>query len=150
MANLVYEDKPKYDIWIIAILGLPVILMVIPALFLNSSDPETSISLLGTATFIIVIYWIVMPRKYCIMEDRFKIALGGPFSFSISYSKIETARDMKGTSAGINFATSFKNGVEIVRRRGMNINITPGDRELFLENLDKALKEWRNHNTETL
>jgi hypothetical protein len=149
LASLIYEDKPKYDIWIIAILGLPVLLTIIPALFLNNSDPETSISLLGTAAFIIVIYWIIMPRKYRIMDDKFKIALGGPFALNISFNKIKTAREIKGMAAGINFVTSFKNGVEIVRKRGMNVNITPGDRELFLENMDKALNAWRNHNTET-
>jgi len=148
VSTLLYEDKPKFDIWIIVILGLPVILMVIPALFMNVSDPETSISLLGTAAFIIVIYWIILPRKYCIMDDKVKIALGGPLALNISFNKIKIAREIRGIAAGVNFATSFRNGVEIVRNRGMNVNITPGNRELFLKKLDEALTEWRSRNTE--
>lgn len=148
MSTLVYEHKPVYDIWTISILGIPVLIMIIPALFLNTNDPETSIGMLSTAVFIIVLYLIIMPRKYCIMDDKVKIVLGGPLAVNIAFKNIEKGKKIKGLAAGINFATSFKNGVEIIRKRGMNVNITPGDPESFIQNLDKALNEWRNHNAE--
>lgn len=37
---------------------------------------------------------------------------------------------------------SSKNGVEILRKRGMSTNITPSDRRAFVENLEKAMKNW--------
>lgn len=147
MSTLVYEEKPKFDVWMIGVLGLPVLLLIVPALFMNVSDPETSISLLGIAAFIVIVYWIIIPRKYCIMNDGVKIILGGPFTFNTPFNKIETARKIRGMAMGINFATSFRNGVEIVRKRRMNINITPSNIELFLEKLDLSLTEWRKNNS---
>ncbi len=147
VSTLVYEDKPKFDIWIIIVLGIPILFLMVAALFMNVSDPETSISLSGTAAFIIVMYWIIIPRKYCIMNDKIKINLGGPFSFNAPFKNIKTARKIRGVSEGVNFATSFRNGVEIVRKRSMNVNITPSNIELFLEELDLSLTEWRKSNS---
>ena len=148
MEPVLYEDKPHYDIWFKAILLFPLVVMVIPAYFLISSDPETAIGLLGTAVLIAVIYWAVMPRKYCILDNKVKVIMGKPFSFSISFDNIETARVPKATAIGINFVTSFKNSVEIVRKKGMNINISPSNRELFLDNFAKALNKWKERLTD--
>jgi hypothetical protein len=92
-------------------------------------------------------YWAIFPRRYCILDNKVKIVLGGPFSFNIPFDNLETARAPEGVTCGINFATCFssKNAVEIVKKKGLNVNITPGDRELFLENLDKALADWRRN-----
>jgi hypothetical protein len=148
MDSLVYEDKPHYDIWFRAILGLIVVILVVPALVLVTSDPETSIGLLGTTIIIAILLWVVLPRKYRILHDRVKIMLGGRLSINISLDTIEAARIPKGLALGINFVTSVKNPVEIVRKKGMNINISPTNRDLFLENMDKALNSWRNQRTE--
>ena len=148
MDSLVYEDKPLYDIWFRAILGLIVVIVVVPALFLFNSDRETSIGLLGTI-IIAILLWVVLPRKYLILHDRVKIMLGGRLSLTISFDNIEAARIPKGLTMGINFVTSVKNPVEIVRKKGMNVNISPTNRDLFIENMDKALNNWRNRRTES-
>ncbi|HEX75845.1 MAG TPA: hypothetical protein G4O12_04590 [Dehalococcoidia bacterium] len=149
MGSLIYEDKPHYDIWVKAILVLPVAIFLIPGLYLITSDPETAIGLFVTAVLMAIIYWAIFPRKYCILDSKVKIALGGPLSFSIPFDSIETARIPKGITLGINFVTSFstKNAVEIARKRRLNVNITPSNRELFLSNLGKALNNWRDYNT---
>jgi len=36
--------------------------------------------------------------------------------------------------------------VQIIRKKGWNVNITPNDPDLFLENLNKALADWRRYN----
>jgi hypothetical protein len=33
--------------------------------------------------------------------------------------------------------------VEIKRKKGMTVNITPNDRDLFLENLNQAVYDWK-------
>lgn len=149
MDSVVYEDTPKYDTWLKAILALPLALFLIWALYLATSDPEAAIGLFVTIIFMAVIYWAVMPRKYRILDSKVRIVLGGPFSFNIPFDTIETATSPKGLALGINFVTSFstKNVVQIVRKRKLNVNITPGDPELFLENLNKALNSWRDYNT---
>ena len=152
MDSLIYEDKPRYDIWMKAIMALPLFFVVIAALYLASNEPEAAIGMFGTAAFVVAIYWAVFPRKYRILSSKVKIVLGGPFSFNIHLDNIETARAPEGATVGINFASSFssKNAVQIVRRKGLNVNITPSNRELFLENVDKALSNWRSNNIESV
>ena len=145
MSNtLIHQDIPHYDMWLKLILGGTLAVIVVPALFSIDSDPGEAIGLFCTALFVAVIFWFVMPRRYLILSDRVRIVLGGPFSFNISFDTIKIARIPKGMTVGINFVTSFKNSVEIVRGKGMNVNISPGDRESFIEKLDKALDSWRD------
>jgi hypothetical protein len=91
-----------------------------------------------------------MPRKYCIYEDRLKIVMGVPFSISVRFDAIEYAGEPRGKlTVGINFVTSFGNTIEIVKKKGMNVNISPGDRKAFLKNLNNALDKWRGENSKT-
>ena len=149
MNSVVYEDKPTYDIWMKAILSLPLFFVAAGALYTITSEPEAAIGMFATAILMVGIYWAILPRKYCIFGSKVKIVLGGPFSFTIPFDTIEIASSPEGMAIGINFATSFsaKKPVQIVRKGKLNVNITPGNSELFLENLDKALSNWRNYNT---
>ena len=150
MESLIYEDTPRYDVWLKAIMLLPLFFVLIGA-FNLTSEPGSAIGMFATAVLMSAIYWAVFPRKYRILESKVKIVLGGPFSFNIPFDTIETARAPKGASVGLNFPSSFsgKNAVQIVRRKRLSVNITPSDREAFLENLDKALNNWRSYNTES-
>ena len=149
MEPLIYEDTPRYDVWLKAIMVLPVFFVVIGAFYLAASEPESAIGMFATAVLMAAVYWAVFPRKYRILGSKVTIVLGGPFSFNIPLGNIETAKVPEGASVGINFPSSFssKNAVQIVRRKGLNVNITPSDRDLFLENLDKALTSWRSQST---
>jgi len=142
---LIYEDTPRYDVWLKAIMLLPLFFIAIGA-FNLTSEPESAIGMFATAVLMAAIYWAVFPRKYRILESKVTIVLGGPFSFNIALDNIETARAPEGATIGVNFVTQFssKNAVQIVRRKGLNVNITPSDRDLFLENLDEALNRWRS------
>jgi hypothetical protein len=95
--------------------------------------------------FMSAIYWAVMPRKYQVLDSKLRIVLGGPFSFNVAFDTLETAGKPEGVSLGLNFATTFISDhiVEIKRKRGMTVNITPNDRDLFLENLNKAVYDWK-------
>ena len=146
--SVVYEDAPRYDVWLKAIMVLPVFFVLMGAYYLITAQIEAATGMFALTLLMSVTYWAIFPRKYLILDSRIRIALGGPFSFNIPFSNLETAREPEGISFGINFATTFLNrhAVEIKRKRGWNVNITPGDRDLFLENLNKALSEWRRNN----
>jgi len=146
--SIVYEDKPQYDVWLKAIMLLPLFFVIAGVFYLAATDTKTAISMFATAILMAAIYWAVFPRKYCILESKVKIVLGGPFSFDIPFDTIETAITPKGISFGINLPSSFssKNTVQIVRRRKLDVSITPSDPELFIDNLNKALDEWRRYN----
>ena len=148
MATLLYEDRPSYGLWLkILIWGILAVFLIM-AITTFDSNRGDAFALIGTAVFIILIFWAVIPRKYCIYEDRIKIVMGAPFSVSVRFDAIEYAGKPRGKlTVGINFVTSFRSTVEIVKKKGMNVNISPGDREAFLKNLNNALDKWRGENS---
>ena len=146
--SIIYEDAPRYDVWLKAIMVLPVFFVLMGAHYLFTAQVEAAISMFALTLLMAATYWAIFPRKYLILDSRLRIALGGPFYFNIPFSNLETARAPEGATFGINFPTCFSNErtVQIIRKKGWNVNITPGDRALFLENLNKALNDWRRNN----
>lgn len=148
MDSVVYEESPRYDVYLKAIMVLPVFFIIAGIYYVIIAEVAAAIGMFATTILMAALYWAIFPRKYQILDSKFRIVLGGPFSFNIPFDNLETARAPEGISLGINFATTFlsKHAVEIIRKKGMNVNITPSDRELFLDNLNKALNDWRRYN----
>jgi hypothetical protein len=145
MDSVIYEDNPHYDAWLKGIMMLPVFFILIGLYYLFTTDIASAVGLFATALLMGAIYWAVFPRKYQILDSKLRIVLGGQFSFNIPFDNLELAGKPEGVSLGINFATTFisEHIVEIKRKKGMNVNITPGNRDLFLENLNKAVYDWK-------
>jgi hypothetical protein len=124
---------------------LPVFFILIGLYYLFTAQVESAIGLFATGVLMGAIYWAVFPRKYQILDSKIRIVLGGQFSFNVPFDTLETAGKPEGISLGINFATTFvsQHVVEIKRKKGMNVNITPSDLDLFLENLNKAVYDWK-------
>lgn len=158
---VVYEDSPKYDLWFKILLGsIPVGLLILGLLTYQGILPdeteaeagEGAIILFASVTFFLLLYLMLLPRKYQILEDRLKVVLGGPFSFTINFNGVKTAEQVRGLAPiiGIDFTTSVDR-VKIVRKGwGLNVLLSPGNRDLFLQNLDKALNDWRERHTYSL
>ncbi len=146
MDSIIYEDNPHYDVWIKGIMMLPIFFIVIGLYFLFTAGIEAAVGVFATGLLMGAVYWAVFPRKYQVLDSKLKIVLGGPFSFNIPYDTLKTASKPEGVNFGINFATTFisEHAVEIKRTRGMTVNITPGNRDRFLENLNKAVYDWKN------
>ena len=127
---------------------LPVFFIIAGIYYVIIAEVAAAIGMFATTILMAAFYWAIFPRKYLILDSRIRIVLGGQFSFNIPFDNLETAREPEGPTFGINFATAFlsKNAVEIVRKKGLNVNITPSNRELFLDNLNKALNDWRRYN----
>jgi hypothetical protein len=149
MDSVVYEDSPHYDVWLKAIMVLPVFFIILGVYYLFTAQVESAIGLFATTLLMAAFYWAIFPRKYQVLDSKIKIVLGGQFSFNVPFDNLETAGKPEGVSLGINFATTFlsQHVVEIKRKKGMNVNITPNNRELFLENLNKAVYDWKRNNS---
>jgi hypothetical protein len=145
MESIIYEDSPHYDVWLKGIMMLPVFFIVMGLYYLFIGQVESGIGLFATAVLMGAIYWAVFPRKYQVLDSKLRIVLGGPFAFNVAFDTLETAGKPEGVSLGLNFATTFisEHIVEIKRKKGMTVNITPDDRDMFLENLNKAVYDWR-------
>jgi hypothetical protein len=148
MDSLIYEDNPHYDVWLKGIMVLPVFFVIMGVYYLITAQLEAAIGMFAITLLMAAFYWAIFPRKYQILDSKLRIVLGGQFSFNVPFDNLELAGKPEGVSLGLNFATTFlsQHVVEIKRKKGMNVNITPNNRELFLENLNKALHEWRRNN----
>lgn len=144
MKNLVYEDIPKYDLWLklllYSVLALPFILGVV----LLFQDIDGAWVMFGITLFDAMLFKAVLPQRFQIFGDRVRIVLGGPFAFNIPFSNI---RDVRLTSSrrvfiyrGIRFATSYRGVVEIVRKKGLSLVISPVSGDLFVEQFNQALE----------
>lgn len=148
MDSVIYEEAPRYDSLLKAIMVLPVFFIVFGIYYLIIAEVEAAIAMFATTLLMGIIYWAIFPRKYQILDSKFRIVLGGPFSLNVPFSNLEAARVPEGATFGINFHTCISSDrvVQIIRKKGWNVNITPNDRDLFLENLNKALNDWRRYN----
>ncbi len=139
---LLYEDIPEYGSWLKLILGGILALTFILGMIFLSIDTEAALAMLGITIFDALLFKAILPRRFQIFEDRLKILLGGPFAINIPLSNIAEARPALGRKAfyypGLRFATSTKRVVEIIRKKGMNLVISPRNDDLFLEQLNQA------------
>lgn len=139
-----YQDKPAYGSL------LKLIIVIVPAGLLaasiylwSSGENAGGLALLAESFFISLIFWVVFPRKYQIYEDHLRIVLGGPVAVKIGFDKIETIGVTSKLTFSVNFVTKFtKRYVEIAKKRGLSIAITPRDNDLFVENANRALSQW--------
>jgi len=88
-------------------------------------------------------YWLVFPREYQVYEDHLRIVLGGPFSVKVGFGNVRAVGVTRKFSSGLNLTTTItRTHVEIVKRRGMSIAITPSDAEAFVREANRALSRW--------
>ena len=140
-----YEDRARYDYWLRLILfGIPLILLSI-GIILMPKDREGAIAVFSGSLFVTFLFYLVLPKKYQIFEDKLKIVLGWPLYVDLSLVNISDSQITSGRKVfaywGIRFATSTKSVVEIIRKRGLNIVISPSNGSLFVNRLNEACKQ---------
>lgn len=147
MEYLVFEDKPKYDLVLKLIVGGVLALTFVLGIILIFADMTGAIAIFLITLFDAVLFWVIVPRNYRILQDRIKIVLGGPFAMNLPFSTIDKVQASAGSKAffytGLRMAPSSSTVVEIVRSKGINIVISPQNRGLFLEQANRALQAWR-------
>ncbi len=141
---LLYQDEPAYGLLLkLIIVIVPLALLATSIYIFSSGDNSGGLALLVEAFIISFIFWIVFPRRYQVYEDHVRIVLGGPFSVKVGFVKIEAIRVTSRFIFSINFVTRLtKSYVEIAKKRGMSIAITPRDNDFFVENANRAMSQW--------
>lgn len=162
MDMMLHEMSFKYERWLKFVLVFPVILMAGAGLILSGLVPilgilpegldgEMRLSgffMIGGAAFTLFIYWLMLPVKVLIHTDKLRIQYGR-FFWTIPFETIESVRAAKGLPGpGVQGSvTSFKTQVEISRRKGRAVRISPEHRDEFLDRTNQALEDWRRFNT---
>jgi len=158
MDLVLFEDSIKYDPWVKVALVFPIILLIALGILFyidahysdiipSESEAESNmgaIILFASVPFVLVVYWLLLPRKAYVLQDRIKIKLG-QFLFNISFDNIESVKPAKGIIIFSSFSsiTSYSTQIEIVRKRGLNMRISPSRRDQFLEYVNRAISEWK-------
>jgi len=158
MDLVLFEDSLKYDVWIKAALVFPIILLIALGILFyidahysdvipSESEPESSfgaIILFASVPFVLVVYWLLLPRKIYVLQDRIKIKLG-QFFLNVSFDNIESVKPARGIIVFSSFSsiTSFSTQIEIIRKRGLNWRVSPSRRDQFLEYVNRAISDWK-------
>jgi len=139
----IYEDRAAYAPWLRWVLVLTLAATLVPGIAVFSSEPLGAWTLLGTTAFDALLFHAVLPRRFQILPDRLRIVLGYPFAFNIRLTTVREARAVDGIETmvywGVRLATSTRSAVEIVRYRGLNVIISPADRQTFIQQLNHTL-----------
>lgn len=142
---LIFEDKPKYDLWLKLILGGVLALTLILGIIFIYQDTEAAVAMFGITLFDALLFKAILPRRFQIYQNKVRIVLGGPLAIDIPFSNIQTVRTVSARKVfvywGNRFATSTHNIVEIVRKKGLAFVISPANRDMFLEQLHQALSQ---------
>lgn len=143
-----HEDTPRYALWLKLLLGGMLALTLTSAVVLLSlGESEGAYAMFAATTIQAAVFHAMLPRRYQVLNDRVRIVLGWPFAKSIRFSTVQEVRPASGCKAmayhGMRFTTSTRGVVEIVRSRGLDVVITPGDPDVFTEQANRALKAFR-------
>lgn len=141
--ELVYEDAPRYDFWLKFLLAAILALTFIPGVVLLFTETIIAWVMFGTTLLDALLLAAILPRRYQIYQHQVRIVLGGPFALNIPLSDIREARLVSGSDRfiywGLRLATSSSGVVEIVRRKGLSLVISPVNADRFLEQLNQIL-----------
>ena len=140
-----YRERPKYDAGFKAILALPAVAVgLVVYVAITQAKDESSVIVLGVVAFITLVIWAIMPRRYVIMDDRFRVLAGGPIAFTYHFRSIKSVTTCGGSSLTVNLATSVsrRRVVCILRRRGLGVAVTPNDRDAFVRVFNLALTSY--------
>jgi hypothetical protein len=141
---LMYEDIPRYDWSLKLILGAVLTATLVAGIILLFNDVAAGLGMFGVTFLDAMIFHFVAPRRYQIFNTKVRIVLGWPFSMDIPLSTIKEARSASSADTfaywGIRLATSSSGAMEITRKKGWNVVISPSNREDFLARLNEALK----------
>jgi hypothetical protein len=143
---VVFEDKPVYDklnkYLIIGIIAIPLIVAII----LLTQDILGAGIMFGVTVFDAILFWCILPKRFLVFEDRLKIVLGGPFSYTIPFRDIvevkQATKDMDVIYWGMRLGTSLKFQIVIERKNGLSVLISPSREGEFIEQLNLTRENY--------
>ena len=159
MDLIVFEDSIRYDPWIKVVLTLSVVLLLVIGCFFyidgynadifpRESASESrfgAIVLFASAVFVLVIYWLILPRAIVVTQDAIVLRFNA-FNWNIPFGTINSIKAARGIIVfwAHSWITSYGTQIEIRRRCRLKIRVSPARRDQFLEYANKALAYWRN------
>lgn len=148
---VLYQDEPVCGLFLkLIIVVVPLSLLATSIYLAYSGESEGALALLVETFIVSFIFLAVFPRRYQVFEDHLRIVLGGPFSVKASFDNIKAVEVTSKLNFGVNFATRMTGSyVQIALKKGLSINITPRDNNLFVENANRALAEWSKGSVRT-
>lgn len=157
MDLVLYEDNIKYDFWVKVALIFPVVLLIAMGILFYidahhkdviPSEPAKdtnvgAIVLFAAAPFILFVYWMVLPRKVFVLQDRIKLKFG-QFFWNVPFETIKSIKASRGIAAWsyCSSITCTSTQIEIVRKNRGNIRVSPSNRDQFLDSVHRALSDW--------
>ena len=140
--------KAKYDPWLQAVVGgVPALLLTLGGYFVATGEGWDAAAVFGSAAFTGLLFWSVLPRGCQIRSDGLRVVLGWPFALNVPYDTLSEVRPAGTIDAlaypGLRFSTSVRTPVEVKRSRGVNIVVSPEDRQQFLEEVNRSLTRYR-------
>lgn len=146
---LMYEDTARYDKLQFVVLAVILAASLVPAIVYLFFDTAGAAFLFGITLLDALIFHLVFPRRYQVFNTKLRIVMGWPISWDIKLATIKEARPAPAIStwiySGFRLATSSATAVEVVRKRGMGVIISPSDRKTFLEQLNAAIRLAQEH-----
>jgi hypothetical protein len=158
MDLIIFEDGIKYDPGIKVVLVLSLLLLVALGILFyvdahdsdifpgeSAVESETgSVALFASAVLVLVVYWLILPRKIAVSQEAIVIQFSG-FSWRIPFRTIESIKAARGIIVwwAHSWITSYGCQIEIVRRHRLKIRVCPARRDQFLEYANKALADWK-------
>ena len=146
ISGLTYEETPPYAPWYKWLLGGISAFTLIIGLSLISVDINGTWFLLGVTAFEALLFYFITPRKYQIFEDKIRIKLGTPFAVNLRFANIKkVAAGTPGSAyiyTGLRLATTTRNVVEIIPKKGRGIVISPRNRDTFLQQVNMAMENY--------
>jgi hypothetical protein len=141
---VLHEEPAEYSSWLRLIFLIPVGLFIGAISLAYNQEYEGFFVLMSESAFFILLFYFIMPRKYEIYPDKMRIVLGAPFGINIPLPTIKKVKHSSGIKAfiytGVRFATSTRTVIEIVRNKGLNYVISPQNEDIFVEQLNEAIK----------
>ena len=141
---LMYEDAARYDRVQIVLLAVIIGATLVPGVILLFYQLAGAAAMFGATFLDVLIFHLVFPRRYQVFNTKLRIVLGWPLKWDIKLTTIKEARAAPGISTwiygGVRLATSSATAVEIVRKNGLGVIISPSDRQTFLERLNEAVR----------
>lgn len=158
MDLVIFEDSIKYDLWIKVVLvfslGLLVVLGILFDVDARDSDifpgePPAksrtgSFVLFAAAVLLMAVYWLFLPRTIAVSQKGLILRFRA-FSWNISFATIRSINPASGIIVwwAHSWITSYRNQIEIIRKYGLRIRVSPSRRDQFLEYAHKAFADWR-------
>jgi len=143
---VVLEDTPVYDKLNKYLIGGIIAIPLIIAIVLLTQDILGAVIMFGITVFDAIIFWCILPKRFLVYEDRIKIVLGGPFSYTVPFRDITNVRqatkDMAWIYWGLRLGTSQKFQIEIDRKNGLGVIISPSMENEFIEQLNLARENY--------